>query len=378
MTSPAAGDEGRTADDSRHPVVDLDLGRLDVNPHPALAECRRVGRVVWVPALTGWLVTGFAAAVEILTDAETFTVDDPRFSTARLTGPSMLTLDGREQRRHRQAFAATYRPKNVAALADRLRARADELVRGREGAVLDVGADLARPLAIDALIAVLDLSDPAADVLTDWHRQLVAGFAEDHPGQGLLPVVREMRARLGTRAEGPGKGLDEAQYAANLAIMLIGGIETVEGMTAFAARYRFGDAVGRSAPRDAVIEESLRLEPSAAHLDRYATTDRTIGEVEIRAGDFVVVSISGAHRDPAEFDRPDEFDPGRWTAGTRPRHLGFADGPHFCLGAHLARLETSVALGAIEESRPHARLDPTVPAADAGAIFRRPERLVLI
>ena len=60
--------------------------------------------MAWVPALDAFLVTGWAAAVEVLRDPATFTVDDPRFSTARVVGPSMLSIDGAEHTRHRDPF----------------------------------------------------------------------------------------------------------------------------------------------------------------------------------------------------------------------------------------------------------------------------------
>src|SRR5438067_49911 len=61
--------------------------------------------LAWVPALNGWLVTGRDVALQVMRDAETFTVDDPRFSTGRVVGPSMLTRDGAEHARHREPFA---------------------------------------------------------------------------------------------------------------------------------------------------------------------------------------------------------------------------------------------------------------------------------
>ena len=63
-----------------------------------------------VPELDGWLVTRRDLALSVMRDAETFTVDDPRFSTAQVVGPSMLSLDGDHHTRHREPFAAPFRP----------------------------------------------------------------------------------------------------------------------------------------------------------------------------------------------------------------------------------------------------------------------------
>ena len=70
-------------------------------PIPISPRLREAEPVSWVPALDGWLVTRRDLCVEVMRDADTFTVDDPRFSTAQVVGPSMLSLDGEEHRRHR-------------------------------------------------------------------------------------------------------------------------------------------------------------------------------------------------------------------------------------------------------------------------------------
>jgi cytochrome P450 len=86
----------------------------------------------------------------------------------------------------------------------------------------------------------------------------------------------------------------------------------------------------------------------------------------------VTVSITGANRDPAVFADPDVFDVRRASAG---RHLAFAHGPHFCLGAHLARLEAQVAVETLLARLPRLRLDPGYPSAPRGLVFRKPAAL---
>jgi len=67
---------------------------LDTGLHPVLARLRAAEPVSWLPVLGGWLVTSRELALRLLRDSAAFTVDDPRFSTARVVGPSMLSLDG--------------------------------------------------------------------------------------------------------------------------------------------------------------------------------------------------------------------------------------------------------------------------------------------
>ena len=82
----------------------ISLADLDHDPHPWLARLRDTEPVSWLPVLNGWLVTRHDLAVAVTRDSATFTVDDPRFTTARVVGPSMLSLDGTAHGRHRAAF----------------------------------------------------------------------------------------------------------------------------------------------------------------------------------------------------------------------------------------------------------------------------------
>jgi cytochrome P450 len=124
-----------------------------------------------------------------------------------------------------------------------------------------------------------------------------------------------------------------------------------------------------SALLPAAIEESLRLEPAASVVDRYATEDIVLGAAPIAKGDLVRVSIAAANRDPEIFSEPDRFDPAR--SNVR-RHLAFAHGPHVCLGIHLARLETRIALQTLLERLANLRLDPERPPQVRGLVFRKP------
>jgi cytochrome P450 len=118
------------------------------------------------------------------------------------------------------------------------------------------------------------------------------------------------------------------------------------------------------------VEESLRLEPAAAVVDRYATRAVSFGGADIAERDLVTVSIAGANRDPAAFDAPDTFDVRRSNAR---QQLAFAHGPHICVGMHLARTEAQTAVRQLLERFPDLRLDG--PTAPAGLVFRKPPTL---
>lgn len=328
----------------------------------------------WDDALGGWVVTSHPWAETVLRDSRTFTVDDPRFSTARLTGPSMLTLDGAEHTRHRQAFAAAFR---AGAVRERLTAfvddLADRLVRERRNPdELEVRRELAQPLAVESLRESLALHSLSTAELARWYAELAAAFAVDQPGLPRAAVVAEMRDRLAPLPRPADLTLDE--YVGNLAIMLLGGIETVEGMILHAVEHRYTEPT-QPVDLTAFVDESLRRKPPVIRLDRYATADTVIGGRQIAAGDLVVLAIDAAGLDPAVFVQPLRFDPARPNV---TRHLAFAVGPHYCLGVHLARLEALAALRALGTHLPHARIDLDRTDPSSGAIFVKPERLTLV
>ena len=93
----------------------------------------------------------------------------------------------------------------------------------------------------------------------------------------------------------------------------------------------------------AAVEEMLRWWTPVMHFRRTAAADTELAGVKIRAGDKVVVWFAAANRDPATFPDPDTFDPGR----SPNEHLSFGHGPHFCLGAHLARVQMRAMFGAV-------------------------------
>ena len=102
----------------------------------------------------------------------------------------------------------------------------------------------------------------------------------------------------------------------------------------------------------AVVEETLRYDPPVQLTSRIAADDMTIGDTSVTKGDAMMLLLAAANRDPAAVDHTGEFDPDRDTI----RHLGFGKGPHFCLGAPLARLEAAVALSRLTARFPNAAM----------------------
>jgi cytochrome P450 len=211
--------------------------------------------------------------------------------------------------------------------------------------------------------AFSSLSASLLEALASHHDSLLAHAASNSgepPGNGAVH-----------------DGLAAGEVVSNAAVLMFGAIETTEGMIANTLVHLLTHpgqlALVQQDPSllPRAVEESLRLEPAAAFVDRYATRDIQIGGADVREGDLVSVSLAGAGRDPATFPDPDTFDVRRPNA---QQHLAFAHGPHFCLGIHLARLEAVAAVRAAL-TLPRLRLDPASPSAPRGLVFRKPPAL---
>lgn len=371
-----------------------ELGGPD--PHGLLGRLREREPVSWLPALDGWLVTGRDLALSVMRDDEAFTVDDPRFSTARVVGPSMLSLDGAEHERHRAPFARAFRLGPVTGmLTELVEVECDRLLGEiADRGTADLRTALSGPLSVAVMAAVLGLDDLRPSVPLDWYRAIVGAVtditagSDPSPdgaaasaalGEALAPVLeREPAATLlGAAARGPG-ALDRDEVVSNAAVLLFGGIETTDGMIANAFWHVLSSDVEPTelARRPALVanavEESLRLEPAAAVVDRYATRDVELGGARIGRRELVRISLSAANRDPSVFAEPHRFVAERENARL---HAAFAHGPHVCLGMHLARLEARIALVRAVARLPGLRLDRFADCRPTGLVFRKPASL---
>lgn len=361
----------------------MDRETLAADFHGTLRRLRENEPVAWVPALSGWLVTRRDIAFEVLRDAERFTVDDPRFSTAQVLGASMLSLDGDEHARHREPFADALRPSRVREeFVPGVTREARRLVESFASAGAgDLRTLLAGPLAVAAVAAALDMTDVDPAVMRAWYDDIVAAVSAASDGRvgASVPAAVELLQLQVSKTMAAGgvladahRTLSEQEVISNTAVMLFGGVETAEGATsnAFVHLLSHPDqldlVLGDPELWPRAVDESLRLEPSVVQLDRFAVGDTELGGVPIAAGDFVMVSVAGANRDPATYPDPDRFDVTRANART---HLTFAQGPHHCVGLHLARAETQAALVAAFTRLPGLRLSG--PVTIEGTVFRK-------
>ena len=157
-----------------------------------------------------------------------------------------------------------------------------------------------------------------------------------------------------------GEPLTQQEVSTILFGLLLAGHETTTNLLGNAVRRLLesgalgGDREGSRRSIPGAVEEVLRFDSSVIHWRRRTTTDAVVGGVEIPRDANVLVCIGAANRDPAVFAEPDRFDIRRANAD---EHLSFGNGPHFCLGAPLARLEARVVLEELSAALPSLRLE---------------------
>ena len=300
--------------------------------------------------------------------------------------PGFLFLDPPDHTRLRRLVSKAFVPKVVKALEPDINVLVDSLLdKVADSGQFEVVADLAHPLPVAVICRLLGVpleDEPkfshasallvqALDPFISFTGEAPDGFEERM--QAGLWLRQYLRDLIGQRRSDPGDDLmsalidveesgdqlSEGEIIATCNLLLVAGHETTVNLIANAilAMLRHPSqwtALSVDESRvSAVVEETLRYDPPVQLMGRVAADDMTIGDTTVVKGDNMMLLLAAAHHDPAAFDRPDEFDPDRESI----RHLGFGKGPHFCLGAPLARLEAAVALSAVTARFPKARMD---------------------
>src|SRR5436305_1783184 len=156
------------------------IDQLHADPHDLLARLRDREPDSRLTVHGGWLITRYDLALQAIRDPTTFTVDDPRFSTSRVIGPSMLSLDGEEHARHRAPFAGPFRP---LAVRERFAAELqDDCERLLDAIAPDRSAELRRsfagPLAATTITRALGLAREEVATVLGWYDAIVAAVTE--------------------------------------------------------------------------------------------------------------------------------------------------------------------------------------------------------
>lgn len=376
------------------PMTDFgpsDLARA-ADPYALLAELRRSGTVLRSGG--SWIVLGHAEAEAVLRspDARSGFIADlyrsllPPGAAREEMGHRINFLDPPDHGRVRSLVAKAFTPRRVLALAPYV----TELCRSRLAALpaqepVDLIAAFTH--AVPSLVISELLGVPAADrdrltAIADRVANLL-GLAGLDPARrdDAVSAAEEMhatlRALLEARHRRPTDDLLSALLAAEEARQRLSESELLSlAATLYSAGHRttrdlFSNGLAvllehpeairavqdGSLPPVAVVEEFLRFETPTHYVARKLVAPLAVGGVEIPAGEPITVMLAAANRDPKAYDDADRFDPWRWRREPPPPAvLSFAFGPHFCLGASLARLEAQTMLTTLLTERPAVRL----------------------
>jgi cytochrome P450 len=346
------------------------------------ARLRRTDPVAWHPAPAGtrrgfWVLTRHADVAALCRDAETFSSARGNMLTSLLgdgdsAGNRMLVVsDAPRHTELRALVRGAFTAEALADVATGIRATTRRLLReavARER--VDFAADVAVHIPLTAICDLLGVPErdrpfilrqtsvalgshepvPATSEARIAQAQILLYFARaaaerrNRPGADLISTL--VTAGL------DGGRLTDDEVVLNAYSLILGGDETtrlsmIGGLRALAEhpdqwrRIRDGEVA-----IDDAVEEILRWTAPLLHVGRVARRDVRLHDRTVRAGDVVTGWLPSANRDEEVFTAPDTFDVGR-----RPnRHLTFAHGPHFCVGARLARIELSALLEGLRDT----------------------------
>jgi cytochrome P450 len=391
------------------PVQHGDVAELDVvaanigdvrDPYEAYAFARErtpVARVSHLGADVA-MVYRFAEAEEMLGDSETFSSRINGKWMRPFLGRTILEMDGMEHHTHRKLISHAFRRKVVQQWEDELiRPTGNELVdrfasRGR--------AELVREFAWESPVRIIAkmVGVPQTDYAM-WQQKAIELERTAVDWHGAVAASKELQAYFGplvekrrrdpqedvismlAEAEIEGHKLDDELIQSFLRLLVPAGAGTTYRLIGslllgLLQNPRQLDAVRTDRSRvPAAVEEALRWEAPVQFAAREATRDVELGGVEVEAGTPVTIALGSANHDDERWPDADRFDISR-----EPKnHLAFADGEHFCLGAHLARIEGEVALNVILDRLEDLRLDDEAPEPyEVGFAFRSPTAVPVV
>lgn len=297
---------------------------------------------------------------------------------------SILAIDGDTHSRLRRLVAKAFSPRAIARLQSLVAQTAAGLIDSLAAAGFgDVVTDISRPYPIPVICALLGAPPQDWPLFSGWADAIMKVFdwnlAHDGPEieaawdqlDGYLDaMVRERRATLTDdliseliRAEDDGDHLTHGELLMLAGSLLAAGTDTTRNQLAAAIEClidhpdQWDRLAGQPELAGRAVEELMRYSPAVFGTMRYATEDADIAGVTIPAGTLVIANTAAANRDPAVFDQPERL---RISCQDRSPILTFGGGTHYCLGAHLARMELTEAIHALAIRCP--RLERTGPS----------------
>jgi cytochrome P450 len=363
--------------------------RDGLDPVPELAERRASEPVTLLGKLLGlrvWMVSGYAEAKQVLGDRDGYSNDvrpyvgNRNSSDAHDIGGLGFT-DPPDHTRLRKILTPEFTRRRLQRLEPKIAAtierQLDEVAA--RGPVVDLVTDFAFPipftvicdllgLPVEDRTPFLELGPARFDVTSGGMGALGAGaqsktylldairHQREHPGEGLIgQIIKDNRDDVtDLELAGLTDGVFTGGYETSVSMLSLGSLALLRNREAIQM------LASRPETVDEIVEEMLRyLTVVQIGFPRFARHDHVLGGQQIKAGDPILVSLSGADRDPAVFgDHPDEFDPHRKPGQS---HFAFGHGLHRCVGAELARMELRAAFVALAKRFPDMELavDPS-------------------
>ena len=345
------------------------------------------------PDVGFWAVSRYADCVEVHRDVAAFTsthgltidqLTSPEFGEMTGLMNSMIMMDPPMHDRMRKLVSRAFTPRRIAdwgPVVDTVISSILDDLEGRDG--FDLVRDFSGPFPVEVICAIVGVPEGDRQQIRHWtdrllerevgnpfptaagieaalessaYMQQLVADKRRHPSDDMVGHLVEAEIE---REDGSIDHLDDTEIAGFVSLLTAAGSETVTKLIGNAALI-FADNPGELARIKAdpsltpgAVEEVLRYRPPSQYQGRFCLEDRTFHGVTIPAGSPVLVVTGAATRDPRAYEDPDRFDIQR----EGPLGITFGHGIHYCIGAHLARLESRVAIDELYRRWPDLEID---------------------
>ena len=378
------------------------------NPYPSYENVRRLseGGLLFLPEWNAWFATGHAANSAVLRSPAAISgawmqemANTDGSEGLKLLRHMMLWHNGLSHARLRGLVQMAFTPRVVEEQRELVRELLAELLRGVGGQEVDIVERLAHPLPARVIIRMLGLRGEDEARFLRWSSsvaELIGGAGQspelmariDADAREMREFFRDLADELRARpqlgllsalaaAEDGGEQLSGDELLSNAVLLLTAGHETTSnlipgGLLELSRQPAAWAALTENPRQHGVADELLRVVSPVQFDGRRIVADLPVGPQTIRAGQGVQLMLGAANRDPEVFADPDRID---WERQNSNRHLAFAAGPHYCLGASLARLEIAEVFAALAEQFPNLQVTQPQPPYKPNPVLRGPQEL---
>jgi cytochrome P450 len=351
-----------------------------INPYDGYRFLRDAQPIAKLDEHGPWQVSRHSDVHQVLRDHQTFSSVVSTRPVEDRGEPTMLFSDPPVHQRLRKLVSVAFKPSHIERQAERIEARARQLVSAiPKGETIDLVNALAAPLPVMVIAEMLGVEDGDMATFKQWSDAIFSNIGEILFGtpspeaeQAALEMNQYFLEQIANIRRAPQSHLlgrlietttddghlNDEELLSFCRLLLIAGNETTTGLITASAKIfhelpQTFDALQANPNLGATfVEETLRYYSPFSATARRTTRDVTLSDVHIPKGELVIPLIASANRDDRVFDQPDVFCIDRDPSP----HLALGFGIHFCLGAHLARLEGKIAVQVLTEQFKRIRL----------------------